>query len=793
MCVPSRNNTSTAFEGVRIRSSHCAGGGSSVFPYICEAALKQSSISNGTRKKQQLHSTSSLATSPNTMLLFLAILAVSCAYTHETEASLQFAPGRHPSRRSGLLRTLAADRDVVDLNEYQKNAPFSVVDAAPQGVSPPAAFSVGGVSAAGSETQRESRPPSSLVSIGNHSESLSRFAVDELSSLTHAFPPEATRSSALETAAFVPRRRNRSGRYGLGPRLRRIGSRISHFFYSRARQAKRMFNLLRLQFRDRHGLSRIPSDITKEELWLVANGLTPTSEREETLVKTFGSKPGYPVPVTACEAHREASLSFVPLSRQPSVASTTASEAGLEDVDAIRVPDVTPTASGGLMESDETPLLQTSQDTAESLLAAVHAEYHSRVVQFSQKKSAEREQRSRDLPSGTGPLRVAIFQWNTELFKPTPFEFLLPFCREHPFEKGKPVIDLDNIDMFFVTIQENNRYSPPEEAILRDSVLDGLNAISITPTWTLSGVRQLNNTRGTMLRSLRFFTPNTQAIMWFARDTVEMTGAPEFCMGSIESSEKGFVGVKMTVAGVGKVLIAGIHVTHKRSNTPPVSQVLSMMAENCGGEGTGSLDDFDIVLVAGDFNARLNMKTSEEVLTGVSGLIPFTNYLDSEGGSISGKNFMRSLQESYETKESLFQRRVVPVLFMMDSMIPNPGREELGQDFTVALREAGFSSVNVCYRGGFSYPWSKDCRPYRDGEVITATITSMMKRCFSPSGLERPQGTGFLDRVIIRAKGDAGAFLMSTYVYHNTRSDHIPFSFVVHLFGSRINSVVQES
>ncbi|KEP64750.1 UNVERIFIED_CONTAM: hypothetical protein HHA_202200 [Hammondia hammondi] len=721
------------------------------------------------------------------------MLAVSGAYTHQTEASLQYAPGRHASR-SGLLRTLAAHRNVADLNENGRNEPFSVVDAAPQGVSLPAAFSVGGVSSAGSETQRELRPPSSFVSIGNHSESLSRPAFDELSSYTHAFPPEATRSSALEAAAFVTRRTNRSRRYRLGSRLRGIGSRISHYLYSSARRAKRMFNLLRLQFRDRHGLSRIPDNITKEELWLVANGLTPTSEREKTLVKTFGSKPGYPVPVTACEAHREASLvSFVPLSRQPSVASTIASEAGLEDVDATRVLDETTTASGGQMENDEIPLLQTSQDTAESLLAAVREEYHSRVVQFSQKKSAEREQRSRDLPSGTGPLRVALFQWNTELFKPTPFEFLLPFCREHPFEKGKPAIDLDNIDIFFVTVQENNRYSPPEEAILRDSVLAGLNAISITPTWTLSGISQLNNTRGTVLRRFRFFTPNTQAIMWFARDTAEMTRAPEFCMGSIRSSEKGFVGVKMTVAGVGKVLIAGVHITHKRSNTRPVSQVLSMMAENCGDEGTGSLDDFDIVLVAGDFNARLNMKTSEEVLTGVSGLFPFTNYLDSEDGSISSQNFMRSLQESYEAKESLFQQRVVPVFFMMDSMIPNAGREQLGQDITAALREAGFSSVNVCYRGGFSYPWSKDCRPYRDGEVITATVTSMMKRCFSPSGLERPQGTGFLDRVIIRAKGDAGAFLTSTYVYHNTRSDHIPFTFVFHLFGSRINSATQES
>ncbi|CBZ52480.1 conserved hypothetical protein [Neospora caninum Liverpool] len=286
----------------------------------------------------------------------------------------------------------------------------------------------------------------------------------------------------------------------------------------------------------------------------------------------------------------------------------------------------------------------------------MRANYKANVVQFSQAKTADMEERmiSRH-GSRIRPLRIGLFQWNTELFKPNPLEIVLPFCRERPDGDGKPVIDPEEIDMFFVTTQENNRLSPAEEMTMRESVLNSLNTLSATPNWTSSGLLQLNNRKGTVIRKWKVFTPNTQMIMWFARDTVEFQQAPEVCMGSMKSEEKGFVGVKVTVAGVGKVLIGGLHIDSKRKKAGQLKNILDMMAANCGGEG--NLDAFDLVVISGDFNSRLDAQTSNEVLTGVSAIPPFTSYLDSRGGFLSiNRNDHEKVLQFVGTRKSLEYR-----------------------------------------------------------------------------------------------------------------------------------------
>nr|CEL66457.1 TPA: hypothetical protein BN1204_022690 [Neospora caninum Liverpool] len=748
------------------------------------------------KKLRLIGRTSPLAKMVYLTLFFLGLLAFAAASasvgiaTEETGLSHHHATGRSLSIRADAFRALAPEDGIVELENYGMEEPFSVVDPVPRRVSSPGASTGGAVSVAGSETRRQLQPSPSFLSIGNLSELLSRPASDEPSFLTNlenvrTFPAEEGRLSVFESAASVRAPRTQSRWSGWRSSLRLVGSRISQYFRRKARAARRMMNLLRLQYRDRRKLSRITDDITREELWMLANGAVPSTAREAELAKTVGSKPGYPAPVMACEQHQEVSLLPVePVSYQPSLASTAASETSLDDSDASSDTDETANTSGGPLESDETPLIQPSSESAASLLAEMRANYKANVVQFSQAKTADMEERmiSRH-GSRIRPLRIGLFQWNTELFKPNPLEIVLPFCRERPDGDGKPVIDPEEIDMFFVTTQENNRLSPAEEMTMRESVLNSLNTLSATPNWTSSGLLQLNNRKGTVIRKWKVFTPNTQMIMWFARDTVEFQQAPEVCMGSMKSEEKGFVGVKVTVAGVGKVLIGGLHIDSKRKKAGQLKNILDMMAANCGGEG--NLDAFDLVVISGDFNSRLDAQTSNEVLTGVSAIPPFTSYLDSRGGFLREQRLLKALQEGYRSKQSVFEQRVTPVLFTIDAMVPSVSEQSGRRYLSTALREAGFSSISTCYRGGFSYPWKKDCHPCPEGQCDTVSIATIMKRCFSSSGLEKASSTGFLDRVAIRTRGDAAAFFIKSHTYFNMRSDHKPYSFVLHLFGSR--------
>ncbi|PFH32798.1 hypothetical protein BESB_014100 [Besnoitia besnoiti] len=382
-----------------------------------------------------------------------------------------------------------------------------------------------------------------------------------------------------------------------------------------------MFDVMILQFRDRRALQLIPEDITGQELWELANGGRAVTGRMEQLGRIVGSKLEYPVPVISCEEHQEASLETLKPAPFLSRSSTKASE---NDSEAM---DVANSVEWDLQDSDSVPLLASpSPVSSVQTMAEARAIYEENVRQFSIAKSSDMASRMRDL-KGSKPLNIVMLQWNTELFKPTPFEFLLPFCRKSPEEEEAPVIKLEGIDMFVVTTQENNRFSPGEELIMQDSILRGLNALSQIPNWKSSGLRQLNNARGTLLRRFAPFTPNTQMIMWFARDHAVFNKPPEFCMGSLKQSEKGFVAVKAAVEGVGNILIAGTHIGHRKSRRNQISEVLQMMGTNCGEEARGhtGLDDFSIVLLAGDFNSRLDLDSSRELLSVISKEPPFTS------------------------------------------------------------------------------------------------------------------------------------------------------------------------
>ncbi|PHJ18515.1 hypothetical protein CSUI_007659 [Cystoisospora suis] len=577
----------------------------------------------------------------------------------------------------------------------------------------------------------------------------------------------------------VVKRKKHAKPKGIGARVlrwfRKVGKRVFKTFRKGRAYWENMSSLWKLQLADRKPLQPIGAHITKQRLWYLVNESWPVSPSEALSVSSLRPGLKYSVPVTSCGQYRQASLAHRARLFEGVPADESSTRASSDAGSSWEKMPLSPQA-----QADEEAYRQ-AKDSFER-----NVRDPSEDIELDSSYHAGQEGTSR------APLRVALLQWNTELFKPTALELITPFCRQSPGEqRGKPMVNVDNVDIFFVTTQENNRLPPGDERTLIGSVRNALNALSSNPNWLYADLIQLNNETGTLFRKMRMFTPNTQMILWVARKSVLFESTPQFCMSSINGTEKGFVAVKMDIQGIGNILVAGTHILFKSTRRQEATRkTLEALATTCTGFSlgpeedssvSGLLNDFTHIILVGDFNARFTATPPRSLFHALSGQLPPSVMHESD--AVRELWLMQSLVNAYRRPPTEFER-LLPVLFEMDTGVNHQELVGTGQDIATPLIEAGFSSISVCYPGGFSYKWNKQCVPCLPGTCDTVTVADIMDRCYSPLSMANFKESGFLDRAVIRSRGGHQAFISSSYILHNLRSDHPPYVFTFDMYGS---------
>ncbi|PFH33223.1 hypothetical protein BESB_084220 [Besnoitia besnoiti] len=380
-------------------------------------------------------------------------------------------------------------------------------------------------------------------------------------------------------------------------------------------------------------------------------------------------------------------------------------------------------------------------------------------------------------------LNLVFFQWNAEFLLPTVFEVLQPFI---PGNGAK--VDVNDIDVVFITMQENCGMGAADHKHFIQQVVKGLNVLSEEKTWDTnsSTYREMGNLFGTKACAHGPLA-NHQSIYVVSRRSILRLEATTTCEWGMNMREKGFVAISIEAADMGRILALGIHLpTLKEEQSAALITLLKKVVAACvpSKHQDQGLDYFDGgVYLVGDFNSRLSNPSVDIIFKNLKRRTDYDDVFSlpppPAGESVLAHQLLYIMKYEREDKDTRF----APLLWAADSLGGSNEVEGTSGDLRTPLLAKGFSLINVCYGGAFSYSWLKKCSP-------SATETTRKVK-------EAPGNAGYLDRIAIRMPSaslkrsdtptqapsflEGAVFLVFAGQLVDFRSDHFPQVFVVRL------------
>ncbi|PHJ18866.1 hypothetical protein CSUI_007306 [Cystoisospora suis] len=380
---------------------------------------------------------------------------------------------------------------------------------------------------------------------------------------------------------------------------------------------------------------------------------------------------------------------------------------------------------------------------------------------------------------------------NAEFLQPTAWELLQPVI---PTDENK--VDINQIGAIFVTLQENNGRSESEHKSFLKRLVAGLNALSRHRTWNLESATfvELKNVIGTK-PTAQGPKANHQAMYFVGRSHVPKAAIDE-CQWALNKREKGFVGISVAFADMGRVLVLGSHLpTSKENSKKVVQEMFDQMVTQCTpkeyrSEGLGYFGGG--VYLLGDFNSRFSNESAQNMFEHLKDNSDYKDLYELPPPEAGATPEAQKLKHILDYDGSDKETRFAPLLWAVDTLGGSNEVEGTDGDIRTTFVNKGFGFTSTCYAGAYSYSWRKGCKLEK-----VPKLAELTKKCLNPKSERKPSDTGFLDRLVVRVVPESrssswkhhkhsslppvDAFITFSGQLMNLRSDHLPQVFVVQL------------